>query len=66
MSQRLSLGYVRNFEPRNDVVMSVGLRLSINFIDEDLEDIYGDKVGFGAMLFFRIAPAPLRPHQYGR
>lgn len=52
----LSLGYLYNFGPTGPVIPGVGIRLTLDVLDGDLEDAYGSRVSYGAVLFFRWVP----------
>jgi hypothetical protein len=52
----LSLGYIYNFTRMQGQDIGLGLRLTANFLDADLEDAYGGRVVFGVMLFLRLRP----------
>jgi hypothetical protein len=52
----LSLGYLYTFTRLQDQEIAVGIRLTANFIDGDLEDFYGEPVEWGFVLFLRLRP----------
>jgi len=62
----LSLGYIYNFTRLENQDIGLGVRLTANFLDADLEDAYGGRVVFGVMLFLRLRPtSPPEPgHQH--
>jgi hypothetical protein len=54
----LSVGYLYTFTRLQDQEIGLGVRLTANFIDRDLEDFYGGPVEWGIVLFLRLRPAP--------
>ena len=57
----LVVGWSHDFGARGSWTPSVGARVSVNAFDDALEPFYGDDMGYGAMVFFRIRPAAM-PH----
>ena len=54
----LSVGYLYNFTRVHDQEIGLGLRITADFIDRDLEDTYGDPVEWGFLVYLRLRPAP--------
>jgi hypothetical protein len=52
----LALGYVRSFGPYAGLVPGVGLRASLDFVEQELAGLYGGRVPVGAMIFVRLRP----------
>jgi hypothetical protein len=52
----LSLGYIYNFTRMEGQDIGLGVRLTANLLDADLEAAYGGRVMFGIMLFLRLRP----------
>jgi hypothetical protein len=58
----LAAGYVRELVALGGAVsLSVGARVAVNDVGEDLSALYGSRVALGGMAFLRLRPAPL-PH----
>jgi hypothetical protein len=56
----LSVGYLRNLPSIVGFLPGLGARLSANFLPGGLEPFYGARVPVGAMVYLRLATAPMR------
>jgi hypothetical protein len=52
----LSLGYIFNFTRYEGQDIGMGVCLTLNFLDDDLDPAYGETVAPGVMLFLRLRP----------
>ena len=55
----LSVGYLFTFTRLQDQEIALGLRVTANLLEPDLEEFYGDPVEWGFVLFLRLRPAPI-------
>jgi hypothetical protein len=49
-----TLGYVYDFAPVWSVVPGLGAAFTVDYLDHDLERFYGQRVGYGFMVFARL------------
>jgi hypothetical protein len=57
-----SLGYLRNFRSLGGFLPGLGVRGSLAVTPRDLEAYYGTHVPLGAMIYLRVAVAPMAGH----
>lgn len=62
----LVLGYVHDFGDWGKWTPSLGARVSANFFDDALKPYYGDDVGYGGMVFFRIRTSAMKHEPRGQ
>jgi hypothetical protein len=57
---QLTGGYLHQFRPIGDLMLAGGVRLSLSFIPDDLEPVYGTRAPAGATLFVSLRPRAKR------
>jgi hypothetical protein len=59
---KVGVGYVRQVAPWGGLVPGFGAGVTISFVPEELESIYGSRTPAGLQLFFRLRPRPMTEH----
>ena len=57
-----TLGYIYDFAPVWSVVPGLGLAFTVDYLDHDLEPFYGERIGYGFMVFARLTAPRLAHH----
>ena len=59
---KVGVGYVRQIAPWGGLVPGLGAGVTVSFVPEDLEGVYGSRTPAGLQLFFRLRPRPMTEH----